>query len=29
MAPVIRRIIGGMDEDQLLTVCGFIRGLMD
>ena len=29
MAPVIRSIIGGMDEGQLLTICGFIRDLMD
>ena len=29
MAPVIRSIIGGMDGDQLLSVCGFIREAMD
>jgi hypothetical protein len=28
LAPVIRRIIGGMDGPQLLTVCGFMRDLM-
>lgn len=29
MAPVIRSIIGGMKGAQLLTICGFIRELMD
>lgn len=29
LAPVIRKIIGGMDGPQLLTVCGFMRGLME
>lgn len=29
LASVIRNIIGGMDHAQLLTVCSFIRQLMD
>jgi len=29
MAPVIRNIIGRMDQSQLLTVCGHIRQLME
>jgi hypothetical protein len=28
LATVIRSIIGGMDDPQLLTVCGYIRQLM-
>ena len=28
MGSTIRRIIGGMDKDQLLIICGFIRQLM-
>lgn len=28
LASVIRSIVGGMDSNQLLTVCGFMRGLM-
>jgi hypothetical protein len=29
MASVIRHIIGGMDNPQLLSVCGYIRQLME
>ena len=29
MAPVIRRIIGRMDNQQVLTICSHIRELMD
>ena len=29
MASVIRNIIGGMDKPQILSVCGYIRGLME
>ena len=29
MASVIRNIIGGMDNPQLLSVCGYIRQLME
>lgn len=29
MAPVIRNTIGHMDQQQLLTVCSFIRQLME
>jgi hypothetical protein len=29
LASVIRNMIGGMDHAQLLTVCGFIRQLME
>lgn len=28
MGPVVRRVIGGMDHNQLLIISGHIRGLM-
>ena len=28
-SPIIRKTFRGMDKDQLLTICGFIRELMD
>ena len=28
ISPIIRRIIGGMDKNQLLIICSYIRQLM-
>ena len=28
MGPIIRKVIGGMDKDQLLIVCDYMRQLM-
>lgn len=29
MGPIIRRVIGGMDKNQLLIICNYIRELMN
>lgn len=29
MGPMIRRVIGGMNKQQLLSICSYIRELMD